>query len=184
MRRASLACLFVESASGWWTLRASPAGLVSVDWPLESEQAALDALGAPAPPMGECAGSEELERAAEQLREYLEGRRGSFDLRLDLTGLGPFTRAVLLACREIPAGECRTYGELAQAVGRPRAARAVGQAMARNPLPLVIPCHRVVGSQGRLTGFGGGLCRKAELLGREGVVVQSGRAIWRLNGPG
>ena len=83
---------------------------------------------------------------------------------LDLSGAPEFFRRAWQACRSIPAGETRSYGWLAAQAGRPRAARAAGQAMARNPVPLVVPCHRVVGSDGHLRGFGGGLPMKAWLL--------------------
>lgn len=94
------------------------------------------------------------------------------DLRFVPSG---FRRDVLRACARIPAGETRTYGELAAAVGRPRAARAVGTAMATNPLPPIVPCHRVVRGDGRIGEYGaGGPARKMEMLLREGVVVRDG----------
>ncbi len=103
------------------------------------------------------------DRAARQLAEFLAGRRVDFDLPLHRTGT-PFQRAVLDEVRRIPWGATRSYGEIAAAVGRPRASRAVGAANGANPLPFVIPCHRVVGSAGRLTGYGGGLDLKRWLL--------------------
>jgi methylated-DNA-[protein]-cysteine S-methyltransferase len=104
-----------------------------------------------------------------QLREYFAGRRRSFTLRLDVAGT-PFQRAVWNALLTIPFGETRTYGELARQVGRPSAARAVGAANGRNPVAIVAPCHRVIGSSGRLTGFAGGLEAKATLLRLEGAL--------------
>lgn len=90
------------------------------------------------------------------------------DIPVDPGGT-PFAREVRLALRGIPPGETRSYGELAAAVGRPRAVRAVGRANATNPVPIVLPCHRVIGSDGRLTGYGGGIGRKAWLLRHEGA---------------
>ncbi|HOW71849.1 MAG TPA: methylated-DNA--[protein]-cysteine S-methyltransferase [Phycisphaerae bacterium] len=88
-----------------------------------------------------------------ELEAYFAGQEVSFDTPVDLTGVTVFQRRVLQACRRIAYGRVATYGELARCVGRPKAARAVGQAMAANPVPIVIPCHRVVGASGELTGF-------------------------------
>jgi methylated-DNA-[protein]-cysteine S-methyltransferase len=112
-----------------------------------------------------------LGRIGQQLREYLAGRRTQFDLALDLRALPEFQRRVLLAALEIPHGQVTTYGELARRIGRPKAARAVGQALGHNPVPIVIPCHRVLGSDGSLHGYGAGkgLPTKAWLLRLEGV---------------
>lgn len=108
---------------------------------------------------------------AEAFAGYLAGRPFFDQLPIDLTGIPAFTQRVLHACRTIPYGTVMTYRELAGALGMPRAARAVGQALARNPVPIVIPCHRVVGAGGRLTGFLGGLDWKCHLLQHEGVVL-------------
>ncbi len=107
--------------------------------------------------------------ARRELDEYFEGKRRSFDLALDLRALSPFTIAVLDELARVPYGETTTYGALAQRVGRPRAARAVGTVMNRNRIPIVLPCHRVVGSTGDLTGYAGGLDRKVTLLELEGA---------------
>jgi methylated-DNA-[protein]-cysteine S-methyltransferase len=106
-----------------------------------------------------------------RLVRYLCGERVTFNDSLDLSDLTGFQRAVLEAARSIPYGEVRSYGWLAQRVGRPRAARAVGQALARNPVPIVVPCHRVIGGDGGLTGFSGGLGMKRRLLEIEGFAV-------------
>ena len=90
------------------------------------------------------------------LDDYFAGRRARFDAPCDLSALTAFQRDVLAACAAVPAGRTVTYGELARRVGRPKAARAVGGAMAANPVPLVVPCHRVVGSGGQLGGFSAG----------------------------
>ena len=104
-----------------------------------------------------------LAEARRQLREYFDGHRTDFDLPLKLTGT-EFQVSVLRALQEIPYGETVSYGEIARRIGRPRAVRAVGAANGRNPLPIVVPCHRVIGSTGDLTGFGGGLDTKEALL--------------------
>lgn len=98
-----------------------------------------------------------------QLGEYFAGERKQFDLPLALHGT-EFQVSVLEALQRIPYGETRSYGAIAQQIGRPKAVRAVGAANGRNPIPIIVPCHRVIGSSGELTGFGGGLDTKAELL--------------------
>jgi O-6-methylguanine DNA methyltransferase len=108
---------------------------------------------------------------AEAFAGYLAGQPFPADLPIDLTGVPAFMQRVLSACREIPFGSTLSYRALATVVGSPNAARAVGQAMARNPLPVVIPCHRVLGSDGRLTGFLGGKEWKLALLQHEGVRI-------------
>jgi methylated-DNA-[protein]-cysteine S-methyltransferase len=101
-----------------------------------------------------------------QLRDYFAGKRTDFDLPLSPRGT-LFQLAVWKALREIPYGETISYGELARRIGRPSASRAVGAANGANPLPIVVPCHRVIGSTGKLTGFGGGIETKAALLALE-----------------
>ena len=103
---------------------------------------------------------------ARQLGEYFDGERRHFDLPVD-PGASGFQADVLDALRRIPYGETRSYGEVARAIRRPKAVRAVGAANGRNPLPIVIPCHRVIGHDGDLTGFGGGLAAKRYLLDLE-----------------
>lgn len=107
-----------------------------------------------------------LSRAREQLEEYFDGSRTSFDLAIDPAGT-PFQVRVWEALREIPFGATVGYGELARRVGRPNAARAVGAANGRNPIFIVVPCHRVIGADGSLTGFGWGTDTKAWLLDHE-----------------
>lgn len=101
--------------------------------------------------------------ARQQLREYFEGERKDFDLPLNMSGT-EFQVQVLEELRRIPYGETASYADIAARIGRPKAMRAVGAANGRNPLPIVIPCHRVIGSSGSLTGFGGGLDTKEALL--------------------
>lgn len=107
-----------------------------------------------------------LERTSRQLEEYFAGKRKQFDLPLSLRGT-EFQRQVWAALRDIPYGETRSYGQIAQAVGRPKAVRAVGMANHRNPISIIVPCHRVVGADGSLTGYGGGLENKKFLLALE-----------------
>jgi methylated-DNA-[protein]-cysteine S-methyltransferase len=106
-----------------------------------------------------------------QLDDYFEGRRRAFDLGVDLRAVGGFHKDVLTELARVPYGELTTYGALAARAGRPQAARAVGTAMNRNPIPIVLPCHRVVGSTGKLVGYGGGLHRKEQLLRLEGALI-------------
>ncbi len=108
-----------------------------------------------------------------ELDEYFEGRRRDFDLDIDLAARSDFTRTVLAELARVPYGEVTTYGALAARTGRPKAARAVGTIMNRNPVPIVLPCHRVVGSTGSLVGYGGGLQRKRLLLELEHAPVRS-----------
>jgi methylated-DNA-[protein]-cysteine S-methyltransferase len=112
-----------------------------------------------------------VDRVRRELDEYFEGRRRDFDLPLDLRIDADFRRRVLDELAGVPYGTTTTYGELARRAGRPRAARAVGVVMNRNPVPIVLPCHRVVGSDGGLVGYGGGLDRKEHLLRLEGVLA-------------
>ena len=112
-----------------------------------------------------------VDAARRELDAYFEGRCRQFDLRVDLTPVNPFARTVLGELARVPFGEVTTYGALASQAGRPRAARAVGTVMNRNPLPIVLPCNRVVGANGSLVGYGGGLDRKQALLRLEGVTL-------------
>ena len=110
----------------------------------------------------------QIDPVRRELDEYFEGRRQEFDLPVDLRGRSEFTQHVLERLAGVPYGQVTTYGSLAADVGKPRAARAVGTIMNRNPIPIVLPCHRVVGSNGSLVGYGGGIERKRLLLDLEG----------------
>jgi methylated-DNA-[protein]-cysteine S-methyltransferase len=112
-----------------------------------------------------------VEPARRQLDEYFSGSRQRFDLAVDLALQADFNRRVLRELARVPYGEVVTYGELAARAARPRAARAVGTVMNRNPLPIVLPCHRVIGSTGKLVGYAGGLERKETLLRLEGALL-------------
>jgi len=107
-------------------------------------------------------------QVSRQLGQYFYGERRGFDLPLDLSGLSAFAAAVLRIAMRIPPGEVRTYGWLADGIGRPGAARACGQVMARNPLPVLVPCHRVVAAGGGAGGYSAGLIWKKRLLALEG----------------
>lgn len=112
-----------------------------------------------------------LEVVRRELDEYFEGARQDFDLVVDLSPLPEFQRTVLEELALVPYGHVDTYGGLAQRIGKPRAARAVGGALNRNPIPIVVPCHRIVGASGSLVGYAGGLERKRTLLGLEGSIL-------------
>ncbi len=151
----------VDTPIGHLTLVASDAGLTHVFFDGEDPTDA----GLPGD-LPEVDDDPILDDAASQLGEYFAGTRRDFDLPLDLRGTD-FQRAAWLALAEIPFGETRSYGEQAEAIGRPGASRAVGAANGQNPVPIVLPCHRIIGADGSLTGFGGGLALKAALLSHE-----------------
>jgi methylated-DNA-[protein]-cysteine S-methyltransferase len=150
----------------------SPVGALS----LFARGDALVALHLPAgkdtPPPGaqDGAGHPVLERTRIELDEYFAGKRRDFDLPLDPAGTDR-QRAVWQALCRIPFGETRSYGQLAAAVGNPKASRAVGAANGKNPIAIVIPCHRVIGADGSLTGYGGGLPTKEWLLRHERALL-------------
>ena len=108
--------------------------------------------------------------AISQLQDYFDKSRTEFDLPLNLVGTD-FQKAVWRHLAEIPYGECITYGDIAKALGKPGSSRAVGLANNRNPIPIIIPCHRVIGTGGKLVGFGGGLENKTKLLVHEGYYL-------------
>ena len=150
----------MASPVGELTLLAGDDGLAAVLW--QDERPGRVVAG-PAEP----GGHPMLDAAQDQLNAYFEGRLRRFDLPLDFRGTD-FQRAVWRALLDIPYGETRSYGEIARALGRPGASRAVGAANGRNPISIVAPCHRVIGSGGGLTGFAGGLAAKTWLLRLEG----------------
>jgi O-6-methylguanine DNA methyltransferase len=118
--------------------------------------------------------AEPLREAVAQLQAYFVGTRTTFELPLDASG-SPFQHRVWGALEAIPYGDTTCYADLAVRIGQPRAIRAVGRANATNPLPIVVPCHRVIGRSGALTGYGGGLDRKRWLLAHEAEVAAGGR---------
>ena len=110
-----------------------------------------------------------LKQAMRQLTDYFTGKRTQFDLPLDLTGGTAFQQAVWQALLAIPLGTTASYGQISSRIGKPSAVRAVGAAVGRNPVSIIVPCHRVMGADGSLTGYAGGLDRKTALLALEGV---------------
>jgi methylated-DNA-[protein]-cysteine S-methyltransferase len=115
--------------------------------------------------------SKPVGRALRELDEYFAGKRTAFDLELDLRGIPTFHVEVLRELAEVPYGQVTTYGTLARRVGHPSAARAVGTVMNRNRIPIVLPCHRVIGANGKLVGYAGGLDVKERLLRLEGALL-------------
>jgi methylated-DNA-[protein]-cysteine S-methyltransferase len=152
----------IPSPVGALKLVASDAGLVAILW--ENDRDGRVRLGA----MEETPDHPVLVEASRQLGGYFAGRRTAFDLPLDFRG-SAFQKQVWAALLTIPFGETRSYGQIARQIGRPTASRAVGAANGRNPISIVAPCHRVIGTGGALTGFAGGLEVKAFLLAHEGV---------------
>ena len=160
----ALAYTRLTSPLGDLVLVASDTALTAVHFPTSRQRP---------PTAGGEAQNEVLACASRQLREYFAGSRTAFDLPLALDG-SPFEQRVWDLLRTIPYGTTTSYGALARRLGDVKATRAVGAANARNPIPIIIPCHRVVGARGDLTGFGGGLDRKRWLLEHEGALLGLG----------
>jgi methylated-DNA-[protein]-cysteine S-methyltransferase len=152
----------MDSPLGRLTLVATDEGLAGILW--ENDRPRRVRLNIE----GEDTRHPVLVETERQLEEYFAGQRKAFALKLDLAGTA-FQRKVWNALLTIPFGETRSYGQIARQIGNPRAVRAVGAANGRNPVSIVAPCHRVIGSTGALTGFAGGLDAKARLLALEGV---------------
>ena len=157
-----------KSPFGMLEIEASDEGISAIRWPSTPDD------NQPNPPIStSLSGRPEsllLQTAKTQLDEYFQGARNNFELPLSLTGT-PFQQLVWSALKAIPYGTTTSYGAIANAIDRPRAVRAVGRAIGSNPIPLIIPCHRVIGAGGKLTGFSGGLDRKRWLLHREDVAL-------------
>ena len=160
----------VDSPVGLLLLAATPRGLVRVAYDREGMDAVLQTLADKISPRV-LAAPRRLEHAARQLEEYFTGRRRAFDVPLDLRLAGGFRRTVLAQLTGIPYGRTRSYAEIAAGTGQPRAVRAVGSACATNPLPLMVPCHRVLRSDGSLGGYLGGLEIKRRLLELEAATA-------------
>ncbi len=160
----------VDSPLGPLLLAATPAGVVRVAFAGEGHDDVLTALATLVSPRILLGGSR-LDEAARQLADYFAGRRRTFDLAIDLRLAHGFRRDVLLHLREIPYGATRSYAVVADAAGHPRAVRAVGTACANNPLPLVVPCHRVVRSDGTIGNYRGGTAAKRALLALEAAAA-------------
>jgi methylated-DNA-[protein]-cysteine S-methyltransferase len=159
----------VDSPVGTLLIAATERGLCRIAYDAEPERE-LDRL-AESFGMRVLRSAPPIDPARRQLDEYFEGKRQRFDLAVDLALQADFNRRVLRELARVPYGEVVTYGELAARAARPRAARAVGTIMNRNPLPIVLPCHRVIGANGKLVGYGGGLDRKEALLRLEGALL-------------
>ena len=159
----------VETQIGWIGVAFSERGLAGIQLPRATRAQTLANLQRDFPKAAIVADAP-LEIARE-LREYAEGTRRQFTLPLDLSAVKPFQRTVLQVADSIKYGETRSYGWIARAIGKPRAARAVGRALATNPIPIILPCHRVLGSDGGLHGYGGGLPLKRKLLELEGALL-------------
>lgn len=155
----------IDSPVGALKLVASDAGLAAILW--ENENPRRVRLG----PVVEKPDHPVLLETERQLREYFAGRRKAFDVRLDFAGT-PFQKKVWAALLTIAYGETRSYAEIARQVGSPSAVRAVGAANGKNPISIITPCHRVIGSNGKLTGFAGGLGTKAHLLALEAPALE------------
>jgi methylated-DNA-[protein]-cysteine S-methyltransferase len=167
----SFAYKLMESPVGKLKLVASDKGLVAILWKNDSPRRVR---------LGELIEDEKhpvLIEAERQLREYFAGKRKTFSIVLDMRGTR-FQRDVWKALLAIPFGETRSYGQLAKQLGNSRATRAVGAANGRNPISIIVPCHRVIGSSGKLTGFAGGLETKAHLLNLEGHGDKSSFTLW------
>ncbi|MCX8475312.1 MAG: methylated-DNA--[protein]-cysteine S-methyltransferase [Sphingomonas sp.] len=150
----------IPSPVGALTLVASDAGLTAILW--ENDRPGRVKLG----DLEEAPDHPVLAEAERQLQGYFAGERERFDVPLDFRGTD-FQKRVWAALLTIPFGETRSYGEIARQIGRPSASRAVGAANGRNPISIIAPCHRVIGTNGALTGFAGGLAAKEALLGME-----------------
>ena len=161
----------VDSPLGPLLVAATPQGLVRVSYSeFRGEEETLEELARRVSPRVLEAPAK-LDRVRRELDEYFEGRRHDFDLAIDWSHLAGFTREVLMATAKIPFGDVSTYAGVAEAAGSPRAVRAAGNALGANPMPVVVPCHRVLRTGGRLGGYTGGLERKEFLLRLECVQV-------------
>lgn len=164
-----VAVAHVDSPIGDLLVAATPAGLVRLSF--FGEAATLDELAARVSPRI-IESPKHLDPVRRQLDEYFAGVRTSFDLAIDWALVGEWGRSILAACAAIPYGETRTYGDLAAAAGKPKASRAAGTALGHNPVPVVVPCHRVVPAGGRTIGnYTGGVHIKEHLLQLEGVLA-------------
>ena len=159
----------VDSPVGPLLVAATDRGLLRVSFSSGDPEATLEEIARVAGPRILRA-PRSVDAAHRELDEYFAGRRRAFDLAVDLRGVAPFSVTVLGELAKVPYGRTATYGQLAARAGHPKAARAVGMVMNRNPIPIVLPCHRIIGATGSLVGYGGGLERKELLLRLEGVT--------------
>jgi methylated-DNA-[protein]-cysteine S-methyltransferase len=159
----------IDSPVGRLLLAATPRGLVRITFPVETPEKVLEQLAATVSPRVLEAPAK-LDHARRELDRYFEGRLRDFDLPLDWQLTHGFYRKVLRATARIPYGKTRSYSEMAKRAGSPRAVRATGSALGSNPLPIIVPCHRVLRSGGALGGYGGGVEVKQALLELEGAL--------------
>lgn len=162
--RASWICLPIETDLGEFHASYSPAGLAELRFPVKQR-----ALLSPAPTRIPAAIRQWHRATSDAVTQILSGREPNALPPLDLSGGTEFQRSVWLAMTRIPLGQTRSYGELARVIGKPKAVRAVGGACGANPIPVLVPCHRVLAANNQIGGFSSGLDRKLELLRREGV---------------
>ena len=169
----------ISTDLGWFGLVASRVGVKAVVGPEREEGSVREQITEGFSSATELLeGSDaHLDALGRELMAYSAGKDADLSAIMDLEDGTPFQRSVWLALREIPKGEVMSYGEVAEAIGKPGSARAVGQAVGANPLTIVVPCHRVVGSDGALTGFGGGLDTKVALLVHEGRTDAAAQRI-------
>ena len=160
----------MDSPVGELLVAVTPRGLVAVSFEDEGRERTVARLAREVSPrvMEAAAPTDEARR---ELEEYFRGGRRSFELSLDRRLMSPFAEKVLRATSRVGFGQLATYGEIAARIDRPHAARAVGRALGSNPIPIVVPCHRIVGAGGALTGYAGGLERKEILLRLEGSLL-------------
>jgi methylated-DNA-[protein]-cysteine S-methyltransferase len=170
-RLADVAYGEVDSPFGTLLAAATRRGLVRLAFPEESEEDFLQELSDRLSPRVLAATDESIDPVKRELDEYFAGTRRRFELRLDWALIGPFAKRVLRKTASIPYGGHLSYAEVAAEAGSPRGARAAGNALGSNPIPIVIPCHRVLHSGGGLGGYGGGLQRKRYLLELEGALT-------------
>src|SRR5947207_3292829 len=162
----------VESPVGELLVAVTRRGVVYVAFDSEDRETLLAAFARRLSPRI-LSSAKSTDLARRELTEYFRGARQTFDLPLDRRLMTPFARQVLSATARVGFGEVSTYGQIAKRIGRPSASRAVGAALGSNPIPIVVPCHRIVGVGGRLTGYAGGLDRKELLLEFEGSLPPS-----------
>jgi methylated-DNA-[protein]-cysteine S-methyltransferase len=159
----------LDSPVGPLMVAVTPRGLATVAFAYEDREEIIQRIARTISPRI-LPSARATDRSRRELEEYFAGERARFDLPIDHRLVGPFAWEVLRGVRRVPFGRTTTYGELAERIGRPRAARAVGNALGSNPIPIVVPCHRVLRSGGLLGGYAGGLDRKRVLLRLEGSL--------------
>lgn len=156
-----------KTDSGWIAMLVSPAGIVRLTLPQASEKEAIAEIG---PGQDTVRVSfERFDETVSRIRDYFRGKPVDFEDKLDLSAGTVFQRSVWAACRHVPYGETRSYSWIARQIGKPGASRAVGNALGKNPVPIIVPCHRVLAADGGIGGFSGGLKAKRRLLKLEGI---------------